>query len=118
MVGQEPDTGQQTAGPGAAEKLRDILPGISILTAEHESLGRSTSQDSIASNVLSYMHTPAELYEEHTNVLYSQATTAATAANSRIEETSCLDAAVDSLQSIVSGAVMVPGTVWYLVSQQ
>ncbi|KAJ2744013.1 hypothetical protein GGI20_003313 [Coemansia sp. BCRC 34301] len=131
MARQEPDP-QQHAESAAVEKLNDLLPDISIIPAsnfaEYEPLARSTSQDSIASDVPSYLHTPAEPYEEHSALPVHTASTGSRtllasavlnrqAVRGRTQE-GFLDAAVDSLQSMVSGAVMVPGSVWYLVSHQ
>ncbi|KAJ2869257.1 hypothetical protein GGH93_006217 [Coemansia aciculifera] len=123
---QESDPLQQ-AQPGAptADKLNTLLPEISVLSSEHEALVRSASQDSMSSNIPSYMHTPAEPYEEQGSLstltgsksLLAAAVLNSQATSSRVQETS-LDAAVTSLQSIVSGAVMVPASVWYLVSHQ
>ncbi|KAJ2064415.1 hypothetical protein GGI08_002382 [Coemansia sp. S2] len=123
---QESDPLQQTE-PGAptADKLDTLLPEISVLSSEHEALVRSTSQDSMSSNIPSYMHTPAEPYEDHGSLsaltgsksLLAAAVLNSQATSSRVQDTS-LDAAVASLQSIVNGAVMVPASVWYLVSHQ
>ncbi|KAJ2487589.1 hypothetical protein IWW37_005186 [Coemansia sp. RSA 2050] len=126
MDRQEPDPLQQ-ARPDTptADRSGTLVPGISILSAEHGALVRSTSQDSLSSNIPSYMHTPAEPYEDHgtlSTLAGSQPLLAAAVLNrqatgSGVQEVS-LDAAVASLQSIVSSAVMVPASVWYLVSHQ
>ncbi|KAJ2802176.1 hypothetical protein H4S07_004757, partial [Coemansia furcata] len=114
----------QPAAP-TTDKRNTILPEISVLTTEHEVLVRSTSQDSLSSNIPSYMHTPAEPYEEHgalSTLTGSKSLLAAAVINSQVTSShvqeKSLDAAVASLQSIVSGAVMVPASVWYLVSHQ
>ncbi|KAJ2389508.1 hypothetical protein H4S02_002331 [Coemansia sp. RSA 2611] len=126
MDRQEPDP-LQHARPDTptAGKPSKLVPEISVFPGEHDALVRSASQDSMSSNIPSYMHTPAEPYEDHgtlstlagprsllaTAVLNSQAT-------GRSVQEASLDAAVTSLQSIISGAVMEPGSVWYLVSHQ
>ncbi|KAJ2405680.1 hypothetical protein GGI10_005325, partial [Coemansia sp. RSA 2530] len=118
MDRQEPDP-LQHARPDTptAGKPSKLVPEISVFPGEHDVLVRSASQDSMSSNIPSYMHTPAEPYEDHgtlstlagprsllaTAVLNNQAT------GSGAQEAS-LDAAVTSLQSIIGGAVMEPGS--------
>ncbi|KAJ2467350.1 hypothetical protein EV174_006416, partial [Coemansia sp. RSA 2320] len=66
---QEPDSIQATPIATASDKHDFIQPDISIVPAPESAecetlLIHSTSQESIASNVASYLHTPAEPYEE------------------------------------------------------